>query len=95
MESYFSKKLHFYMWKRQHRKPYKVTKDIFISPLDKKGEVVGGADIGKILKYPWRKKTKTHEYDDVGGGGGEGEEKEEVRIKVMRTRVYLKAAAED
>ena len=52
LESYFCKKLHFYMRKHQHRKPYKVTKDIFISPLDKKGEVVGGADIGKILKYP-------------------------------------------
>ena len=30
-------------------------------------------------------------FDDGGGGGGE----EGVRIKVMRTRVYLKAAAED
>ena len=29
------------------------------------------------------------------GGGGEEEEEEEVRIKVMRTRVYQKAAAED
>ena len=30
-----------------------------------------------------------------GGGGGEEEEGEWVRIKVMRTRVYPKAAAED
>ena len=30
-----------------------------------------------------------------GGGGGGGGGEEEVRIKVMRTRVYLKAAAED
>ena len=33
----------------------------------------------------------------MGGGGGrvEEDEEEEVRSKVMRTRVYLKAAAED
>ena len=35
-------------------------------------------------------------YFMMGGGEGwEREEEEEVRIKVMRTRVYLKAAAED
>ena len=31
----------------------------------------------------------------MGGGGGGEDEEEEVRTKVMRTRVYLKAAAED
>ena len=33
--------------------------------------------------------------EEEEGRGVEEEEGEEVRIKVMRTRVYLKAAAED
>ena len=37
-------------------------------------------EIGKILKYPCRKKTKTHEWGWWWSGGE--------RIKAVRTRVY-------
>ena len=50
----------------------------------------------KRIRFDDRKTTaKTHQIRRWEGEGEEEEEGEEVRIKVMRTRVYLKAAVDD